>query len=67
MTTIYNESTQEPIDVLCAIETFLLQNPEYTAFEVLWPENVALCSYKGKLVHISVDENANLIDTIEIE
>ena len=61
MTTTANESTQS------AIESFLHNNSEYSAFEVLIPENVALCYYKSKLVHISVDENANLIDKIEIE
>jgi len=64
MTTTYIESSTKAID---AIVLFLRNNSEYNAFEVLCPENVALCDYKGKLVHISVDENANLIDTIEIE
>jgi hypothetical protein len=49
------------------IENFLLQNPEYSAFEVLIPENVALCYYNEKMVHIIVDENSTLVDTIDFE
>lgn len=45
------------------IEIFLSKNPEYNAFEVMVPENCALCEYKFQLVHILVDENAELIDT----
>jgi hypothetical protein len=45
------------------IEIFLSKNPEYDAFEVLEPENCALCNYNNQIVHILVDENAELIDT----
>lgn len=44
------------------IEIFLSKNPEYSAFEVLIPENCALCNYNFQIVHILVDENAELID-----
>jgi len=49
------------------IEYFLLQNPEYNALEVLIPENVALCVYNDKLVHINVDECNTLVDFVEME
>jgi hypothetical protein len=48
---------------MSAIEHFLSTHPEYDAFEVLCPENVALCLHNGNIVHISVDENAELIET----
>ena len=51
---------------MSGIENFLLQHPEFNAFEVLVPENVALCDYNNTLVHISVDECSNLIDIEEI-
>lgn len=46
-----------------AIEIFLSKNPEYDALEVLVPENCALCFYNNQIVHIVVNENAELIDT----
>ena len=49
------------------IEYFLLHNPEYNALEVLIPENVALCIYNDKLVHINVDECNTLVDFVEME
>ena len=45
------------------IEIFLSTHPEYDAFEVLEPENCALCNYNNQLVHIEVNENAELINT----
>jgi hypothetical protein len=52
---------------MSAIETFLSTHSEYNAFEVLCPENVALCLHNGNIVHISVDKNAELIDTEVLE
>jgi hypothetical protein len=55
------------IDLISPIEHFLLHNPEYNALEVLIPENVALCVYNDKLVHINVDECNTLVDFVEME
>jgi hypothetical protein len=55
------------IDLISPIEYFLLHNPEYNALEVLVPENVALCIYNDKLVHINVDECNTLVDFVEME
>jgi len=55
------------IDLISPIEYFLLHNSEYNALEVLIPENVALCVYNDKLVHIQVDECNTLVDFVEME
>ena len=54
-------------DLISPIEYFLLHNPEYNALEVLIPENVALCVYNDKLVHINVNECNTLVDFVEME
>lgn len=59
-----NKSTQNHID---AIEVYLKNNKEYNAFDILAPENVALCVHNSKVVHIAVNENAELIDYIVID
>ena len=51
-------------ETLSAIEYFLIANPEFKPFDVLIPENVALCEYNNKLVHICVNEDSTL-DYIE--
>jgi len=61
MTTTANQSD------MSAIEIFLSTHPEYDAFEVLCPENCALCDYNDQTVHIEVNENAELINTEVID
>ena len=60
-------SEMNTIDLISPIEYFLLHNPEYNALEVLIPENVALCVYNDKLVHIHVDECNTLVEFDEME
>ena len=55
------------IDLISPIEYFLLHNPEYNALEVLIPENVALCVYNDKLVHINVVVCNTLVDFVDME
>jgi hypothetical protein len=52
---------------MTAIETFLSTHSEYNAFDVLGPENCALCIHNNQIVHILVDENCELIDTEVLE
>ena len=59
----YHLLLKTKVHKMSAIEIFLSKNPEYDAFEVLEPENCALCNYNNQIVHILVDENAELIDT----
>ena len=52
---------------LSPIEYFLLHNPEYNALEVLIPENVAICEYNEKMVHICVNEDSTIDYMEEME
>lgn len=54
-------------EAISAIEYFLIANPEFKPFDVLIPENVALCEYNNKLVHVCVHDDSTLDYMEEME
>ena len=54
-------------EAISAIEYFLLNNPEFKPFDVLIPENCALCSYNNTMVHVCVNEDSTLDYMEEME